>query len=160
MICSGGLLLKYPGRIGEAAVFGAGCWSQSDSKIGVACSVSGTGEQIIRAAIARTLSEQLLESYSPQTGFDTENVFEQVLGAHLRRLCNKEQPQVGVIVVTKEPAEHEGMPVIARLWCAFTTASMAIAYASSFDVKPKALILRRPDLTSSSVFVTFLSSVR
>ena len=57
LVHSGGLLLKYPGRIGEvrklhvysgssvnthkAAVFGAGCWSQSDSKIGVTCSVSG-----------------------------------------------------------------------------------------------------------------------
>lgn len=59
LIRSGGLLLKYSGRIGEvrkwydrhgspvntpkAAVFGAGCWSQwqSDSRIGVTCSVSG-----------------------------------------------------------------------------------------------------------------------
>lgn len=54
---SGGLLLKHPGRIGEvrkwhghlersvkthkAAIFGAGCWSQADSQIGVTCSVSG-----------------------------------------------------------------------------------------------------------------------
>lgn len=57
LVRSGGLLLKYPGRIGEvrklhahserpvdvhkAAVFGAGCWSQSDSGIGVTCSISG-----------------------------------------------------------------------------------------------------------------------
>jgi taspase (threonine aspartase 1) len=57
LVHSGGLLLKYPGRIGEvrklhvcsgssantqkATVFGAGCWSQSDSRIGVTCSVSG-----------------------------------------------------------------------------------------------------------------------
>jgi len=57
LVDSGGLLLKHPGRIGEvrkpyvytgssfnahkAAVFGAGCWSQSDSRIGVTCSVSG-----------------------------------------------------------------------------------------------------------------------
>ena len=31
------------------------------------------------------MSEQLLESYSPQNGFDVENVFDQVLGTHLRR---------------------------------------------------------------------------
>ena len=62
---SGGLLLKYPGRIGEvrkrrgrlcrsvdapkAAIFGAGCWSQSDSKIGVTCSVSGRSHTPHRA---------------------------------------------------------------------------------------------------------------
>ena len=31
------------------------------------------------------MSEQLIESWSPQTGFDAENVFERVLGTHLRR---------------------------------------------------------------------------
>ncbi|EIN11582.1 N-terminal nucleophile aminohydrolase [Punctularia strigosozonata HHB-11173 SS5] len=42
-VSSGGLLLKMPGRIGEAAVFGAGCWaSQSDDgDVVVASSVSG-----------------------------------------------------------------------------------------------------------------------
>lgn len=28
--------------------------------------------------------------------------------------CNKERPQVGVIVVTKEPAEREGIPAIGK----------------------------------------------
>ena len=58
LVPSGGLLLKCPGRIGEvrnrhddlgwsvktqkAAIFGAGCWSQSDSQTGVTCSVSGS----------------------------------------------------------------------------------------------------------------------
>ena len=67
--------------------------------------------------------------------------------------CGKDRPQVGVIVITKEPGEDEGKQVIggqplipldkilsqipARLWCAFTTVSMAIAYASSLDKKPK-----------------------
>ena len=67
--------------------------------------------------------------------------------------CGKDQSQVGVIVITKEPGEDEDKPAIggqilipfggtlpcipARLWCTFTTASMAIAYASSFDRKPK-----------------------
>jgi hypothetical protein len=67
--------------------------------------------------------------------------------------CGKDRPQVGVIVITKEPGEDEEKPaiggqflisfdetlarILARLWCAFTTVSMAIAYASSLDSKPK-----------------------
>jgi len=57
-VSSGGLLLKYPGRIGEAAVFGAGCWSQSDSQIGVACSVSGP---VHRAALLRPRIDRVQE---------------------------------------------------------------------------------------------------
>lgn len=61
LVHSGGLLLKYPGRVGEvrklyicfessvkihqAAVFGAGCWAQSNSGLGIACSVSGLAYQ-------------------------------------------------------------------------------------------------------------------
>ncbi|KAH6913791.1 asparaginase [Coprinopsis sp. MPI-PUGE-AT-0042] len=65
-VSSGGLLLKWPGRVGEAAVYGAGCWAQQDivagQDIGVACSVSGTGELIIRAQLARSIGEQVLSA--------------------------------------------------------------------------------------------------
>ncbi|KAH9935310.1 nucleophile aminohydrolase [Fomitopsis serialis] len=61
-VSSGGLLLKHPGRIGEAAMYGAGCWSATPSHGdvgGAACSVSGAGEHIIRAALARSIVEAL-----------------------------------------------------------------------------------------------------
>ncbi|PPQ99456.1 hypothetical protein CVT24_005263 [Panaeolus cyanescens] len=60
-VSSGGLLLKLPGRLGEAAVFGAGCWAKQSpcGRNGVACSVSGTGEYIVRVNLARKLCEAL-----------------------------------------------------------------------------------------------------
>ncbi|KAH9485134.1 Threonine aspartase 1 [Psilocybe cubensis] len=66
-VSSGGLLLKWPGRVGEAAIFGAGCWA---NRI-MACSVSGTGEDIIREHIARKISEMYNEEADPHKVLDT-----------------------------------------------------------------------------------------
>jgi taspase (threonine aspartase 1) len=55
-VSSGGILLKVPGRVGEAAVFGAGCWAQDAvgrGEVGVACSVTGVGERIMQGLVAR-----------------------------------------------------------------------------------------------------------
>lgn len=55
-VSSCGMSLKEPGRVGEAAVFGAGLWAQNASKDrpGFGLSASGQGEQIIRAALGRS----------------------------------------------------------------------------------------------------------
>ncbi|KAJ2922752.1 hypothetical protein H1R20_g14378, partial [Candolleomyces eurysporus] len=67
-VSSGGILLKLPGRVGEAAVYGAGCWAQHQDasadiarSASVACSASGTGEYIIRSSLARVVGERVLE---------------------------------------------------------------------------------------------------
>ncbi|KAI5123050.1 hypothetical protein M0805_000485 [Coniferiporia weirii] len=181
-VSSGGLLLKYPGRIGEAAVFGAGVWAHSPpgTAIGVACSVSGTGEAIIRASLARTLA-MALSAASPEAAHEVMHVALQGFCDDCRD-CGEDDPRAGVLVVTKEivedsdeaddsdtskrddehlahdeldyierphaaiasPSMHMQPRIKLRLWCAFTTSSMAIAYASSEDPKPRALILHRP----------------
>ncbi|KAL5485283.1 hypothetical protein ACEPAI_7925 [Sanghuangporus weigelae] len=194
-VSSGGLLLKYPGRIGEAAIFGAGVWAHSppDEQRGIACSVSGTGEAVVRTSFAHTLVEALFVA-SPE---DTHQVIQSKLKAFIDEIgARGEEPNVGVLVVTKELVEDENNGVSSdsdfeveaeaeekmnllstsekpgsspapqqrrtrkrsppvettpskttakvrlRLWCAFTTESMAIAYTSSEDSKPRALIMR------------------
>lgn len=63
-VSSGGVALKIPGRLGEAAHVGSGCWARQieshllpnlNVPIAVACSTSGTGEQIMRANLAQTI---------------------------------------------------------------------------------------------------------
>ncbi|KAI9496450.1 threonine aspartase 1-like protein [Zychaea mexicana] len=62
-VSSGGISLKYPGRVGEAAMHGCGCWAQNatDRDPAIACSTSGTGEQIMRTKITTRCAEQLVK---------------------------------------------------------------------------------------------------
>ncbi|KAI0374033.1 N-terminal nucleophile aminohydrolase [Pilatotrama ljubarskyi] len=134
-VSSGGLLLKLPGRVGEAAIYGAGCWAMQRT----ACSVSGNGglgagEYITRMSLAKTICEAL-ESAGDEG--DTHEILEQVVGRHFCELCRERgemSPQAGVILLVKEnDGNGELKP---RLWCAFTTESMAVGYASSLSSKP------------------------
>eukprot|EP00112_Aurelia_sp_Birch-Aquarium-sp1_P018779 Seg4533.1 transcript_id=Seg4533.1/GoldUCD/mRNA.D3Y31 product="Threonine aspartase 1" protein_id=Seg4533.1/GoldUCD/D3Y31 len=63
-VSSGGLILKHPGRIGQAACYGCGCFvAETDSGSGheiSACSTSGCGEQLIKTVLARQCAEELL----------------------------------------------------------------------------------------------------
>ncbi|KAJ2248002.1 hypothetical protein GGI13_004825 [Coemansia sp. RSA 455] len=64
-VSSGGIALKLPGRVGEAAMFGCGCWaektiSKADPRetLSTGCSVTGTGEQIMRTLLARDCAQR------------------------------------------------------------------------------------------------------
>lgn len=137
-VSSGGLLLKPSGRVGEAAVFGAGCWAErlSDGR-SIACSVSGQGELIVQSSIAKTLAERIAAAEG-----DTHDVLRSVLVDHFYSKWHRQgehQPAVGVLLLTRG---MDGDESTTRLWCAFTTQSMAVAYSSSQHPKPKALVLR------------------
>jgi len=153
-VSSGGLLLKQSGRIGEAAIFGAGCWASSpvDTNIGVACSVSGEGEKIIRSSLARVLSERVLAQVD-----GADEIIQHVLIHSIHGTSTK----VGLIILVKENDETGGFKP--RLWCAFTTSSMAVAYASYLDPEPQTMIIRRPrgrgDM-STGVYLTSLPLTR
>ena len=48
-VSSGGISLKFPGRVGQAASFGCGCWAENQpgpQSRGVACSTSGWGDML------------------------------------------------------------------------------------------------------------------
>ncbi|KAI0062868.1 N-terminal nucleophile aminohydrolase [Artomyces pyxidatus] len=156
-VSSGGLLLKSPGRIGEAAIYGAGCWAQQSSTTAVACSVSGEGELIIQSALAKTLADALNASRQGDTHETLKEILVDRFYKHWKRL-GEPGPAAGVLLLTKEV---DGTQSFGRLWCAFTTPSMAVAYASSVHPKPKVTILRNTthsyeDEARSPIFITAL----
>jgi len=118
--------------------------------------LSGAGEYIVRSMLAKTIADSLVTSQDA----DPHTVLQDCLGTHLRRVClNREaSPNAGVLLLAKEADENGA--ITPRLWCAFTTDGMAIAYASSLDPKPHARILRKPTSQISqtaSVYITSLS---
>lgn len=54
-VSSGGVVYKTPGRIGQAAVYGSGCWATRHdfNQVGVACCTSGCGEHLIKTLLAK-----------------------------------------------------------------------------------------------------------
>ena len=68
-VSSGGIALKQPGRVGQAAVFGCGCWAQRGSKqklsntVGI--STTGCGEHLVRTFLAKECAQSLRISQKP-----------------------------------------------------------------------------------------------
>ncbi|KAG8815613.1 hypothetical protein FRC19_000917 [Serendipita sp. 401] len=156
-VSSGGLLLKYSGRVGEAAVYGAGCWAASkDASSGVASSVSGTGEQIMRGAVARSVCEACSPSTTDDPIGGLTEVFKQFIeNERGTRLSDPEDIQVGTIVLHFEDGESG---LSARLLIAFTTPSFAVGSISSDDLVPKASIHRQQSRPSDGRSPLYVSS--
>ncbi|XP_028459660.1 threonine aspartase 1 isoform X2 [Perca flavescens] len=58
-VSSGGLAMKHPGRVGQAAHYGCGCWAENACSMNshsTAVSTSGCGEHLIRTMLARECS--------------------------------------------------------------------------------------------------------
>ncbi|KAH7108456.1 N-terminal nucleophile aminohydrolase [Auriculariales sp. MPI-PUGE-AT-0066] len=148
-VSSGGILLKLPGRVGEvsAVLLGFG---------NVACSVSGTGEDIVRTGLARAVCEEI-----SRQGLDcVDESITTIFTEHLKDTMLSDsdtQPSAGLIVLTRDCKDDTAAAGKVRLWCAFTTLSMAVGYATAVMAKPKATILRRPSNIPGFLYITEIS---
>ncbi|XP_053879727.1 threonine aspartase 1 isoform X1 [Malaclemys terrapin pileata] len=73
-VSSGGLALKHPGRVGQAALYGCGCWAENigvHNPYSTAVSTSGCGEHLVRTILARECSRALQTEDAHQALLET-----------------------------------------------------------------------------------------
>ncbi|XP_078000890.1 threonine aspartase 1-like [Glandiceps talaboti] len=137
-VSSGGIALKQPGRVGQAAVYGCGCWAVNQSSshsVYAACSTTGCGEHLLKTMLARRCTECALNAENMTQA--VSQVFKQdfLESPFLAKVASK---QGGALILRHEDHQTE------LVW-AHTTDSMCIGYMSAADQKPKTRISRLPE---------------
>ncbi|NXH29073.1 TASP1 aspartase, partial [Myiagra hebetior] len=143
-VSSGGLALKHPGRVGQAALYGCGCWAENTGAHNpYSTAVSTSGIYYFYKYLMKLLSfsvdahQALLETM--------QNKF---IGSPF--LANEDGVLGGVIVLrscrcSAEPESSQEKPtlLVEFLW-SHTTESMCVGYMSAQDGKAKTHISRLP----------------
>ncbi|KAG0182192.1 taspase, threonine aspartase, 1 [Apophysomyces sp. BC1034] len=135
-VSSGGISLKYPGRVGEAAMYGCGCWAQNRTEVsaGVACSASGTGEQIMRTMLTSQCVRSMIEEEDMHEAITKTIQAEFLDSPYLKMYDNK---SVGIIALRMENMKR------IEFWFAHVTESMGIGYMSGTSKYPETFISRK-----------------
>ncbi|NXL80757.1 TASP1 aspartase, partial [Leptocoma aspasia] len=129
-VSSGGLALKHPGRVGQAALYGCGCWAENTGAHNpYSTAVSTSGIYYFYKYLMELLSFSVVSSPF---------------------LANEDGVLGGVIVLrscrcSAEPESSQEKPtlLVEFLW-SHTTESMCVGYMSAQDGKAKTHISRLP----------------
>ncbi|KAK8786769.1 hypothetical protein V5799_023453 [Amblyomma americanum] len=144
-VSSGGIWLKHSGRVGQAAVYGCGCWAENAAAGGcaVAVSSSGSGEQLIRSALVRQCAQALRRPEDDKPVVALDDCFQQ---GFLRSpfLNGVAERQAGVLALRWDPQCSTGDV----LW-AHTTHSMCYGYMLTGGSGPKFGCSQMPDSASA-----------
>ncbi len=113
-VSTGGIWLKQPGRVGDSPLAGSGLWAENDC---VACAATGTGEFIMRVALAADIRSRV------QAGSTASHAAKDALAALRERFGSD---RAGVIALG-----HDG-----EIAAPFDTAGMGRAWMRSGDAEP------------------------
>ncbi|XP_017570487.1 threonine aspartase 1 isoform X2 [Pygocentrus nattereri] len=146
-VSSGGLAMKHPGRVGQAAHYGCGCWAENahDARTyATAVSTSGCGEHLIRTMLARECSTAVQAEDAHQALLEAmQNKF---IGS--RFLASEDGVLGGVIVLRcckcGDDQSSENLQALLEFLWSHTTESMCVGYMSAHDSKAKTHISRLP----------------
>jgi len=114
---TGGTLYKHPGRVGDSALIGCGCYVENGAS-GVSC--TGHGESIMKVVLAKKANDLVAGGQAPQTAADYAIAF----------LTSRTGGRGGLIIL-----DSRGRPGMA-----FSTQDMAYAYRTTCpDVRASGL---------------------
>ncbi|XP_020511255.2 threonine aspartase 1 isoform X1 [Labrus bergylta] len=147
-VSSGGLAMKHPGRVGQAAHYGCGCWAENACNMNpysTAVSTSGCGEHLIRTMLARECSAAM----------QSEDAHHALLEAMQNKfisspfLASEDRALGGVIVLrccrcAEAPPSQNIQGILVEFLWSHTTESMCVGYMSAQDSKAKTHISRLP----------------
>ncbi|NWR89284.1 TASP1 aspartase, partial [Furnarius figulus] len=146
-VSSGGLALKHPGRVGQAALYGCGCWAENTgAHTPYSTAVSTSGIYYFYKYLTKLLSFCNGIKDAHQALLETmQNKF---IGSPF--LANEDGVLGGVIVLRScrcsaqpESAQEKPTLLVEFLW-SHTTESMCVGYMSAQDGKAKTHISRLP----------------
>ncbi|KAJ8248060.1 hypothetical protein GJAV_G00237800 [Gymnothorax javanicus] len=147
-VSSGGLAMKHPGRVGQAAHYGCGCWAENACNLNpysTAVSTSGCGEHLIRTVLARECSAAVQSDDAHQALLETmQNKF-----ISSPFLASEDCVLGGVIVLRcckcmEAQSPHGIQELLVEFLWSHTTESMCVGYMSAQDGKAKTHISRLP----------------
>lgn len=142
---SGGIVLKLEGRVGQAACYGAGCWSQKINNQSTAVCTTGNGEYLMKTLLAREISIDLYNCDCPTTKLN--QVFnEKFLKSPL--LPASQEHYGGCLVIDYDSETNRGD----LLW-AHTTKMICLGYKSSRMKSAKFISSSLPDPTQAGLKV-------
>lgn len=138
-VSSGGVLYKIPGRIGQAAMYGSGCWATSldVNQVGVACCTSGCGEHLMKTLLAKECASLALKRDAVSAVH--EGLAEKFLGADV---LSSVKEKLGGVLLLRVEGEQGCNGYTADLVWGHTTQSMCIGFMAEQDTKPKVRLSR------------------
>ncbi|NXB58073.1 TASP1 aspartase, partial [Struthidea cinerea] len=157
-VSSGGLALKHPGRVGQAALYGCGCWAENTGAHNpYSTAVSTSGIYYFYKYLMILLSFSLISlQIECSCALQTEDAHQALLETMQNKfigspfLANEDGVLGGVIVLrscrcSAEPESSQEKPtlLVEFLW-SHTTESMCVGYMSAQDGKAKTHISRLP----------------
>ncbi|KAL1500866.1 hypothetical protein ABEB36_006291 [Hypothenemus hampei] len=142
---SGGILLKRPGRLGQAAHYGCGVWADSKDKAtqpSIAVCTTGCGEYLVKTLLAKTIADDLMIGKNCPVTDLHKCLNEKFINSKLIGDVPVSGKLCGALVLK---ANQNGE--ISLLW-GHNTTCLGVGYMKFGDKKPRAQISLLPDEAS------------